>query len=119
MLEVRSLPDWRVVDRFVAPSWVRTIDIDRERDVAYLASSVQGVWALDLTTVADFLTEQTVFVVNAVTDSRHVQSSQRVDEASSQTTQTTVTQSHVRLFFTQIGDVDAQILESLTADFVQ
>ena len=88
-------------------------------DFPWVAVLAPGVWALDLTTVADFLTEQTVFVVNAVTDSRHVQSSQRVDEASSQTTQTTVTQRHVWLFFTQIGDVDAQILESLAAHFVQ
>lgn len=66
---------------------------------------------------ANFLTEQTVFVVNAVTDSGRLGVASRVDEASSQTTQTTIPTPHVRLLTN--GEMsDAQILRA-SPHFVQ
>ena len=60
----------------------------RTADFPGVAVFAPGIRTLDLTAVADLLTEQAVLVVQTVADGRQVQGSQGVDEAGSQTTQT-------------------------------
>ncbi len=88
-------------------------------DLPGVAIFTPGVRTLDLAAILDFLTEQTVFVVDTVTNRRIVQSGQRVDKAGSQTTQAAVAKCHVRLLFAQVGQFQTEFAQRLFASLVE
>lgn len=65
------------------------------------------VWHLDLVAVDDLLLEDTVAVPEAVTPGRVVEGSQTVEEAGSETTETTVSESSIVLLLDDILDSEA------------
>ncbi len=67
---------------------------------------------LYLITVFNFLFEHTVTVTDAAAISRIVQGCQRIQEAGSQTAQTTVTKSRIRLLVLNDVQVKAQLIQS-------
>lgn len=50
-LEVRSLADFRLIDRIAAPPWVRRIKANPQLGKAYITTGGFGVWELDLNRV--------------------------------------------------------------------
>ena len=65
----------------------------------------------NLIAVFDFLLEHTVLVADSVAVSRVIQSCKRIQETSRQSTETTITQSGVRLFVFDKIDVDVHVIE--------
>lgn len=70
------------------------------------------VWHLDLVSVDDLLLEDTVAVPEAVTPGRVVEGSQTVEEAGSETAETTVSESSIVLLFDDILDSEAELGET-------
>lgn len=70
------------------------------------------VWDLDLVTVDDLLLEDTVSVTQTVAPRGVVERGETVQEAGSQTAQTTVAQSGVVLLLDNVLDTEAQTLEA-------
>jgi len=54
LLEIRSLSDFSLQDRIVAPSWQRWIAVNGKKEIAYLNANCDGaaLWALDLRRLA-------------------------------------------------------------------
>ncbi len=91
----------------------------RAADLPRVAIFAPGVRTLNLTAILNFLTEQTVLVVDAIADRRVVQGRQRIDEAGGQTAQAAVAECHVGLLFTQIGQFQTEFAQRLFANLVQ
>src|SRR5699024_4342536 len=63
------------------------------------------VWRLFLATVNDVMLKHTVIITDTVTTPRQPSRRQRIDEASRQTSQTTVTEARVIFFINQLFEI--------------
>jgi len=48
VLEIRNIDDFSLVDRLLAPPWLRWVHVDAKRRMIYMTSGTHGLWALDL-----------------------------------------------------------------------
>ena len=92
------------------------VELDIDGDI--VAGKLPGVevepvvWHLDLVAVDDLLLEDTVAVPEAVTPGRVVEGSQTVEEAGSETAETTVSESSIVLLLDDILDSEAEVGET-------
>ena len=118
-------------DEFLRPCPLRHVVADRIEDildhsVEFDLGGVLGaddlpggavfhpvVGKLHLVAVAELLPEETVLVMDAVSDRRQVKRRQRVEEAGRQTAQATVAEAHVVFLLAEFVDVEAEFPDRL------
>src|SRR5215813_13089904 len=74
------------------------------------------IWFLLLVSVIDFLFEQTVLVVDAITESRHTQGRQGVQKTGSQATEPAIAEGRITLAFLHLFQLNPHLEKRFPAE---